>query len=539
MLKSISKTLICLLITAIVGFISFYIFLPALNFQSEEFYIFIAFLCGVYIFCSLFSFNGKVVTDFSGYFNYMKKKLKITSILLLLLLAIFIIGQITSLEIFRASSYRNLIKISEGNFAEDVNEISFDKIPMLDKDSAMRLGDRKLGELADMVSQFEVASNYTQINFNDRPVRVTPLVYGDTIKWLTNQSKGIPAYIILDMATQEAEVVRVNSGIKYSQSEIFNRNINRYIRFKYPTFMFDTPNFEIDEEGNPYWICPKIEKRIGLFGGTDINGAVLVNAVTGETEYLEKVPEWVDRLYSSDIILQQYDYYGMYVNGFLNSIFGQRDVTVTTEGHNYIALNDDVYMYTGITSVGSDQSNVGFILSNQRTKETKYYPCAGATEYSAMASAKGIVQHLNYKATFPLLLNISSEPTYFMALKDNAELVKLYSMVNVGQYQIVSTGSNPEECKKEYIRLMKERNIVTEDTSSNTLISGKIVDIRSAVKEGTSYYYIKLENNPNYFVISTTQYEPVVTLNIGDSVEIEHSDVANENLFGIYSLKKI
>ena len=385
MLKTISKTLICLLITAIIGFISFYVFLPAINFQSEEFYIFIAFLCGVYIFCSLFSFNRKVVTDFSGYFNYMKKKLKITSILLLLLLVVFIFGQITSLEIFRASSYRNLMTINEGNFSEDVSEISFDKIPMLDKDSATRLGDRKLGELSDMVSQFEVANNYTQINYNDRPVRVTPLVYGDAIKWLTNQSKGIPAYIILDMATQEAEVVRVNGGIKYSESEIFNRNINRYIRFKYPTYMFDTPNFEIDEEGNPYWICPKIEKRIGLFGGTDINGAVLVNAVTGETQYYEEVPEWVDRLYSSDIILQQYDYYGMYVNGFLNSIFGQRDVTVTTEGHNYIALNDDVYLYTGITSVGSDQSNVGFILSNQRTKETKYYPCAGATEYSATA----------------------------------------------------------------------------------------------------------------------------------------------------------
>ena len=539
MLKTISKTLICLLVTAIVGFISFYIFLPALNFQSEEFYVFIAFLCGVYIFCSLFSFNGKIVTDFSGYFNYMKKKLKITSILLLVLFGVFIVGQVTSLEIFRASSYRNLIKIDEGNFSEDVSEISFDKIPMLDKDSATRLGDRKLGELADMVSQFEVAGNYTQINFNGRPVRVTPLVYGDTIKWLTNQSKGIPAYIILDMATQEAEVVRVNDGIKYSESEIFNRKINRYIRFKYPTFMFDTPNFEIDEEGNPYWICPKIEKRIGLFGGTDINGAVLVNAITGETEYLENVPEWVDRLYSSDIILQQYDYYGTYVNGFLNSMFGQRDVTVTTEGHNYIALNDDVYLYTGITSVGSDQSNVGFILSNQRTKETKYYPCAGATEYSAMASAEGIVQHLNYKATFPLLLNISSEPTYFMALKDNAQLVKLYSMVNVGQYQIVATGTTPEECKKEYVRLMKERNIVTEDTSTNTLISGKIIDIRSAVKEGTSYYYIKLENNPNYFVISAIQYEPVVTLNVGDTIEIEHSDVANENLFGIYNLNKI
>lgn len=539
MLKRISKMLVCLLITAIAGFLYFYISLPALNFQAEEFYVFVIFLCAVYSFCSLFAFSSPIQSDFHGYFSYLKKNLKIPVVIVIVFAIIFIIGEVSSWEIFRASAYRNLITIESGDFNTDVAEISFDKIPLLDKDSSVRLGDRKLGELSDMVSQFEVAEDYTQINYKGRPVRVTPLLYGDTIKWFTNQKNGIPAYIVIDMATQEADVVRVSEGIKYSQGEIFNRKLSRYIRFKYPTYIFDTPTFEIDEEGNPYWICPKVEKRVGLFGGKDINGAVLVNAVTGEANYYEEVPSWVDRLYSSDVILQQYDYYGIYVNGFINSMFGQRDVTVTTAGHNYIALNDDVYLYTGITSVGGDQSNVGFILSNQRTKETKYYPCAGATEYSAMDSAEGIVQHLKYTATFPLLLNISSEPTYFMSLKDNAELVKLYSMVNVGQYQIVATGTTPEECEKEYIRLMKERNILKTDVSNNTKIAGKIVDIRTSVKEGTSYYYIQIENNPNFYVISAVQYEPVVILNIGDSVEIEHSVSSNENIYSIYSMQKI
>ena len=442
-----------------------------------------------------------------------------------------LIGSLTSLEIFRAKSYRNLISVENGDFSTDIKEISADKIPMLDRDSAVILGDRKLGELADMVSQFEVAPNYTQINYKDRPVRVTPLMYGDTIKWLVNQSEGIPAYIILDMATQEVEVIRLDDGIKYSESEFFNRKLIRHIRFNYPTYMFDTPTFEIDEEGVPYWVCPKVEKKIGLFGGKDIEGAVLVNAITGESKYYKDVPTWVDRLYNSDLIVHQYNYYGMYVNGFLNSIFGQKDVTITTEGYNYIVLNDDVYLYTGITSVGGDQSNIGFILSNQRTKETKFYSCAGATEKSAQASARGIVQHLGYTATFPLLLNVMDQPTYFTALKDNANLVKMYAMVNVEQYQIVATGTTFDECEKEYIKLLKNKNMVTEETLEKNVAEGKIVDIRTAVKEGTSYYYLKLEGSPSYYVISTTSYEPVVMLNIGDNIAIYYLEQIADNMY--------
>ena len=324
--------------------------------------------------------------------------------------------------------------------ATEVEEISYDQIPMLDKDSAEKLGNRKLGELSDMVSQFEVAEEYTQINYKGRPVRVTPLRYGDWIKWFNNRSEGLPAYLIIDMVTQNVEVVRLEQGIRYTTAEHFGRNLYRYLQFHYPTYIFDKPAFEIDEDGDPYWVCPRIRKTIGLFGGTDINGAVLVNAVTGEHQYYDAkdVPDWVDHVYTADLIVQQYDYHGTYIHGFINSLFGQRDVTVTTDGYNYIAIGDDVYMYTGITSVVSDQSNIGFILSNQRTKETRFYSVAGAEEYSAMDSARGQVQQMNYTATFPLLLNIADQPSYFMALKDAAGLVKMYAMVNVSQYQIVA-----------------------------------------------------------------------------------------------------
>ncbi len=517
-----ARVLVCLLITLLIGAVWFYVSLPAINLQSQDFYSFGAGLCIIYIVLSLIFSVGNGVSGLGDYFRRIKSDCKLPAILLIAFVVFPFIAGIFSWQVFRAGAYRDLITVTDGNFSDDVAEISFDKIPMLDKDSAERLGDRKLGELSDMVSQFEVADDYSQINFDDRPVRVTPLEYGDLIKWFTNRSNGLPSYLIIDMATQDVEVVRLpaGQGIKYSESEHFGRLLYRHIRMNYPTFIFAEPTFEIDENKTPYWICPRIVKTIGLFGGTDIRGAVLVNAQTGECEYYEDVPTWVDRVYSADLIIQQYDYHGSYVNGFINSVFGQKDVTVTTSGYNYIAFDDDVYLYTGITSVGGDQSNVGFILSNQRTKETKYYPVAGATEISAMNSAEGVVQHLKYKATFPILLNIADEPTYFVSLKDNAELVKMYAMVNVRQYQLVATGQTLSECESEYAKLLSHNGLGTDEKISVNEKSGIITDIRSAVIDGNSWYYIQINNEDAYYTISAAEYKNIVTLNPGDEISI-------------------
>ena len=536
------RKFIYLIITAVVGFIYFYISLPAINFHSKDFFSYVVFLCIVYIALTLFGKFFKTKVEVKQTLRENLKQLwnncRIPTLLIALLLVVSVIGGISSAEFLRAKSYSKLITVNTGDFATDVKEISFDKIPYLDKDSAERLGDRKIGELADMVSQFEVSDDYAQINYKDKPVRVTPLEYGDIIKWFNNRKNGIPAYIVIDMATQAVDFVRLSEPIKYSESELFGRNILRHIRFNYPTFMFAEPVFELDEEGVPYWVCPKIEMKVGLFGGADINGAVLVNAITGESTYEKEVPTWVDRVYSADLIISQYDYYGTYKNGFLNSIFGQKDVTVTTDGYNYIALNDDVYMYTGITSVGGDQSNIGFILSNQRTKETKFYPCAGAAERSAQSSAQGVVQHLGYKATFPLLLNISDQPTYFMALKDKAELVKMYALVNVEQYQIVATGTTVAACEKEYIRLMTENNITVPQKPVETNLKGTITDSRTAVIDGNSTYYIKLDNSENYYYITASENVDVVTLNVGDFVSVDYYETSREKIVKAYNITK-
>lgn len=519
--------LINLIVTIVAGFIYFYVELPPINLHSAAFYSFFLFLSVVYCITAVITSgiyrqaeNGKT------FWKLLKGSCIVPLIVIGAVFVIYVVGGLLSSVVIRSGAYAKLITVETGDFTQDIEEISFDQIPMLDRDSAEKLGDRKLGELADMVSQFEVADNYTQINYKGRPVRVTPLRYGDIFKWLNNRSAGLPAYLIIDMVTQEVDVVRLPEGMHYTTAEHFSRNLYRHLRFQYPTYIFNEPTFEIDEEGTPYWVCPRIVKRIGLFGGTDIQGAVLVNAITGESQYYTDIPTWVDGVYSAEIIMDQYDYYGTYQGGFINSLFGQKNVTVTTEGYNYIAANDDVYVYTGVTSAGSDESNIGFILTNQRTKQTTFYSIAGAEEFSAMNSAEGVVQHLNYSATFPLLLNISNQPTYFMALKDYAGLVKMYAMVNVQQYQIVATGASVEECQSNYYKLLRQNKLDTGEApilpADEDTVTGTVTALRSAVIDGTTMYYVTLDAGNTVYCISAGEVEKVILLNVGDRITITY-----------------
>lgn len=571
-----SAALKSLLVTAVVSAAYYYVVLPPINLMSEDFYIFLVVIALIFILSwsgfagtpkkakknkqndyveyeepreRLFIFNGAGYDLNPRFFEQLfrggkhkgKKKLNgglpqvIALGVILASVLVLIFGSIVSMTMFHSDAYYNLLSVETGDFAEDVSEVSYKKIPMLDKDSAVQLGRRALGSISsnsNLVSQFEVSYDYSQINYQEKPVRVSPLEYGNLIKWFNNRSEGIPAYVIVNMVTQEAQLVKLDEGMKYMTCEHFSRNLYRHLRFQFPTYMFGDVNFEVDDEGNPWWVCSREVHTIGLFGGVDVKGAVMVNAVTGESEYCEEVPTWVDRVYDAELLVGQYNYHGALGSGWVNSWLGQKGVTITTDGYNYIAMNDDVYMYTGVTSAGSDESNVGFILVNQRTKEARYYNVTGAEEFSAMSSAEGAVQHLNYMSTFPILLNISDEPTYFMALKDSAQLVKMYAMVNVGDYQITAIGSTVAACQSAYEQLLIENGITVTETVDETdaadvetsQAEGKIADIRTAVISGNTYYYVALEGSEKvYYSISAAAQRDVVILNKGDEVTVTYA----------------
>ena len=511
--KSVGTTIIKVVLSLIVLFIMFWFELPAINPRSEDFWRFVAQAIVVCVIINAFGYVISFFKKLSGFHNQtvriegdhenfsfkkLGKPIIFAICLVVIIIALGFVMNIIGAQIFNAGKYNKLLELKNGDFTTDVAELKMNQIPVVDRDSSQTLGKRKLGEISDFVSQFEIADNYTQINYKDEPCRVTPLTYGDPIKWFNNQSDGIPAYIIVNMTTQKAETVRLKSGMKYSESEYFMRNIDRYLRFKYPTKIFDDVSFEIDESGTPYWVASTVKYRIGFWSGRDIGGAVLVNAITGESKYydLKDIPTWVDQVYSADMIIDQLEYNGEYRNGYWNSIFGQKGVLQPTEGYNYLAINDDVWLYTGMTSVVSDESNVGFVLVNLRTKESKYYKVPGAKEYSAMNSAEGAVQEKKYEATFPLLLNVSDRPTYFMSLKDDAGLVKMYAFVDVQAYQVLGTGTNVDSARENYIANLKRENIEVKDSEEekddSITLTAKVVAVNSAVVNGNTKYYIKL-----------------------------------------------
>ncbi len=539
-----------ILFVLIFGAIYYYVTLPAINIHSPGLW---KFVLVVLVIVSIVS----AIRDISDTINHNSKTFSIKKLskknhlfcffflVTILVFCVFGIGFFLSSPVINAGKYKELVNISNGNFEKDIQQISYDEIPLLDKASAEIVGGRKMGTMVDYVSQFEVASDYTQINYKGKPVRITPLVYGNLLKWFTNRSDGIPAYISIDMATQNADCIKLDDGIKYSKSEHFGRLIYRYIRFNYPTYIFDNINLEIDENGTPYWICPVKDYTIGLFGGVTISNVVIVNAVTGEhTDYkVDEVPQWVDHVYSAGLLISYYDYYGTLQHGYLNSILSQKGCLKTTEGYNYIALNDDVWVYTGITSVGGDESNVGFVLMNQRTAETKYYQIAGAEEFSAMSSAEGKVQNLGYTATFPLLLNISGEPTYFISLKDSAGLVKMYAMVNIQKYTVVATATTTNECERQYKDMLISNNIQVDDNNAEpvktTKITGTITKLASAVVEGNTHYYIALNDGKNIYDIDVSKNLGIVLKNVGDTVSIEYNDISESDTENIYKVIKV
>ena len=527
--------------------IYYYVTIPAINIHSVGFWQCLLFAIAVLnVIYALF--RSRQYAKLHGRQARVKELLGSSKLikagigLFLILFAVFLAGSVLSSPIVNASKYQKLLTVENSDFSKDIKEVSYRTIPLLDKNSAELLGNRKMGSMVDMVSQFEVSSEYTQINYQDTPVRVAPLVYASPVKWLTNQSKGIPAYIRIDMATQNTECVKLKEGIRYSKSEYFNRNIYRHLRFRYPTYIFDDQIFfEIDDNGTPFWVCPVKEFTIGLFGGQTVGKAVLCNAITGECEEyeVEDVPNWVDKVFSAELLMRLYNYHGTLKHGFFNSVLGQKDCLQTTNGYNYIALDDDVWVYTGVTSVSGDQSNVGFVLINQRTMETKFYTIEGAIEDSAMSSAEGQVQNLGYRATFPLLLNISGEPTYFMALKDGAGLVKKYAMVNVQKYQWVAIGDTVGECEKAYVKLLST-NGITKGTQDGLYekAKGKIASLAPVVIEGSTHYYICLENSDEIFDVnlSDSSLVEIVKYAVGDMVSFEY-ETASNGLCAVISLQ--
>lgn len=532
------KTLIVLIavLVAIIA-IAYWWFHPPINIHSSDLWVFLAIFVILPSFITFRTISRSYATGDGKRERSEKKavRFKHLSWVPVAVAVVGIVGAVASYSIWpgNAEKYASLLHVEDSDFASDIQEVDYNSIPVIDKESSVLLGNRTLGEIPEYVSQFEISNIYSQINYQGRPVRVSPLEYADLFKWFYNKDTGVPAYVLVDMASQDTQVVRLDQPIYYVDSEPLERNIDRYVQLKYPFYMFEEKSFEIDEDGTPWWICPVQDRTIGLFGGETISRVVLVNASTGETQdyAIGDVPQWVDRAYPSDLVVQQYNWYGSLKGGWLNSWLGQSGVVQTTPGtdgnagYNYIAKDDDVWLYSGVTSATADNAIVGFVLVNQRTAETHYYSVAGATEESAMKSAEGQVQNLGYHASFPLLLNINGQPTYFMALKDDAGLAKKFAMIDIQRYQNVAIGDTVADCQKSYKALLATNGAVgAVDESSLQKADGQIRTISQAVVDSNTHFYLTLEGDGNIYDFPLPSMIDVVRYGVGDDIAFTYVD---------------
>lgn len=539
------KTALKILISTVLMFIYYYVVLPPINPCTASFWIFLMIALIVYLapFGALNIFKVKKVpfgnTSHLEFKSRKKdKKQKIMLAVIAAPLVVIVIGSIFSSTIFNAKRYASVIDVKESDFATDMPETdNVTNIALMDTPSAVIIGNRALGSLSDVVSQFVSSETYTQINYNGKPKKVSTIEYDGFFKWMGNHKNGVPGYVMVDPVANTASYNKLSKPLKYVDSAYFSEDLQRKLRFSYPTKIFGTTAFEIDEEGNPFFIVSCMAPKVGLFGALDVKEVIIFNPCDGTSELLKvgDVPRWVDIVYDGYLAEDKYDWHGMLSGGFFNSIIGNKGCKKATDDFGYLMYDDDVWYYTGVTSVTNDASNIGFIVSNARTGEYKYYPVIGAEEYSAMGAAEGEVQEKGYKASFPALINVSGKATYIMVLKDENSLVKLYALVNVEQYGLVATGSTQAEAMTAYRRLLSQNGLIEEDTTNKVNVTVK--KIEKCVIDGNSWWYFLCSDN-NYYRKSIADDQSILFIEENDTLEISFSESETPGIRNIITWEK-
>ncbi|MBO5019907.1 MAG: hypothetical protein J6D52_04500 [Clostridia bacterium] len=541
----ISPYIIGAIVTLLFLAVTFYIFCPAINIGNIGLWILIDIAALVFVIATaiakMVSLDGWIDTIQNvkkGAKGRRTKKFSIKGLLVPVLgMVVIILLAVIGSTVFNAESYSKILTVTDADFSKDMAEsVGTDSIALMDTASAQMLGDREIGALSDVVSQFNVSYDYTQIDYNGKPIKVSALEYAGFFKWINNKSNGVKGYVTVNPVSMSASFEK-SEGMKYVPSAYFSEDAYRYIWSKYPTLMLENLHFEIDEDGKPFYVVSVIEKKIGLFGGRTVSGCIVLDPVSGETvKYdVNDIPRWVDVVFSGDLICEQYNWHGMFQNGYINSMFAKKGCKqVTTyyssdeeetdetpiSDYGYVAKDGDIWIYTGVTSVNGDSSNIGFLLANERTGESRYYSIAGADEKSAMAAAEGEVQEKGYQASFPSLINIDGHPTYIMVLKDSGGLVKLYATVNVEQYNIVTTAATQADCIKKYkaaLGIENTENVTETKEATITIASIKYIDI-----DGNTYIYL-IDSENKIFKAKAASNEDMLLLNVGDKVKLTYS----------------
>jgi hypothetical protein len=526
-----------------VAFLLFYVGMPTINYGFTG----LPFVLLVLTFLWVILSTGLKMSADKKQVQIAARPKRFLFIIIAVLLGYMIVTPLlTSLPLFRASAYQTLIgKVASGEkISNHIAPISIDEIRVVDEGLAHLLGEKVLGTQPALGSQVELGEFCIQKVNNDL-YWVAPLLHSGFFKWMNNQ-EGTAGYVMVS-ATNERDVKLVQNidgksiRIKYQPQAYFQSNIQRLLYFSgYSTVGLTDFSFEIDDQGIPFWVVTKYEKRIG-FSGNEATGVVLVNAQTGDIkEYsIAATPKWVDRIQPINFIEEQLNDWGEYVHGYWN--FSNANKLQITEGLTLVYGDDNKsYWYTGLTSVGKEESAVGFVLVDTRTKEATFYKQGGATEYAAQSSAQGKVQEKGYEASLPIPYNINNIPTYVMTLKDKGGLVKMFAMVAISDYTIVGVGNTMREALTSFKNVynMSGNKINPSNVSNKKMLKTVVTRIQNDVKNGNSFYYFKVKDYPNIFVGSSQISSQLPVTMIGDTIQISF-DIDTEEVIDVSTFENI
>ncbi|MBQ5782916.1 MAG: hypothetical protein IIV99_05995 [Oscillospiraceae bacterium] len=426
-----------------------------------------------------------------------------------------------------------------GSFSEEIQVVNTDNIPIVDKDLATKIAEKKLGEKPSLGSQVVLGEPTIQ-SVDDKLVWVVPLQHSGFFKWITNL-QGTPGYIVVS-ATNSQDVEYVDSYyIKYQPNAYLFSDLTLWARYTAAPFTGITDySFELDDTGRPHWVITTYRYTRG-FSLPEATGAIVMDCETGKSTRfaLADVPSWVDRVQPEDFILTQINNKGKYVHGIFN--FSDKDKYQTSEGDIIIYNDGRCYLFTGITSVGSDESAIGFVMVDMVTKEPVMYQLAGATEYAAQRSAEGKVQQYRYYASFPLIINYEGTPTYFMTLKDVDGLIKQYAFVSVKDFLVVGVGESMQDACLDYEKALRQNpsssDIATDDSLEK--ITGTVYRINQEIVAGdTVYRFMFIEDTSVVYEAQSTVSEMLSLTREGDRVTVSFRQ-ANGRIREVKSFENI
>ena len=544
----------------IIIFIVIYFGLPFLNLASESFYFTLLLIIGLPV--SLFFIlknkkrqNESTETKFKGYryesntgkwvktlvskeSHFANYKAILKSLAVVMFFGLILVGvlKLTGIKLINAKAYASQLEITTGT-TDDLNK-TFDyeegevELPVIDKALAAKLAQAKLDEYG---AQYSIdIDNFTIIsverNGETELLRVTPLEYENVFVSMSRMNEGTIGYIEVNVVTQEAKLVKFdeNNGLKYMPSGIFKYDLDRHIRSKYPTVLYNHKYFEIDNDGNPYWVVPTIKKEIGVFDGATPSGVLLVNPITGEiNKYnLGEQPSWVQRCVDEKVMETQANNALSLKNGFWNRLFAKKEVFQLSDGYNYLLKNNATYYISCITSPNeNDQTSIGFLIVNLKTKEAIRYSCPGITEMRAreIAMYDERVKAQALEATWPILVSYHGVPTYFVVLKNDVQSQKIV-FLNVDTGSFVGMGTDITSAKIEYDSLLSNESIVQKE---NKEIKGTVTKIRDL---GSTIEFM-IDTMPNAYFSCDINISLVARfLSVGESVTIVYNEYPTYNL---------